>query len=76
MGLLLCVCTGHDSIEIANVYILTVFTVFWKGDSLYCNATICRQLPNPQYGGSGGCGDHIYIYYLKFKNNALLGAQI
>ena len=64
MGLLLCVCTGHDSIEIANVHILTVFTVFWKGDSLYCNATICRQLPNPQYGGSGGCGDHIYIYII------------
>jgi hypothetical protein len=35
VGLLLCVCTGHDSIEIANVYILMVFTVFWKGDSLY-----------------------------------------
>jgi len=63
VGLLLCVCTGHDSIEIANVYILMVFAVFWKVIH-YCifNAAICRQLPNPQYGVLGGAvTTYIYI---------------
>ena len=66
-----CVCTGHDSIEIANVYILMVFAVFWKVIH-YCifNAAICRQLPNPQYGVLGGAvTTYIYIYIYVYHHH-------
>ena len=66
-----CVCTGHDSIEIANVYILMVFTVFWKGDSLYLMQLYVVNSLILNMGILGGAVT-IYIYVLSSLSLLLL----